>query len=171
MIHLDRSSPLFRLLLTLLITTSLTHARVPPILQKTLSHKSYTSGWCGLHVRQVNHPTCHHFNHDDCSRMNVTMTLFDASQTLLANETATLTYDGVNNHSVNSVLPHAVEFTQLAVMDGISTVMGSGDFFNRWPMRMRYGDVEWRNDEKKRCEYGKWENLVDNRDFDCGFAC
>ena len=33
------------------------------------------------------------------------------------------------------------------------------------------GNGTWRNDERPRCNIGKWQNYLENRDFDCGFSC
>ena len=135
----------------------------------------YTPGWCGLHVRQTYFPTCLHFAHTNCTRINSTITLYDASQRLLASANTTLTYDGTSTFSLFSALPFPLVFRQLGIVDGVNQALGSWNARNYWPMWMAYGadkDGEgWRNDEVPRCKFGEWEGFLRNRDFDCGFAC
>jgi len=144
----------------------------------------YTPGTCHIHVRQTYHPTCQHFNHHDCTRINSTISLSSSSSSsppaLLATANTTLTYDGITTFSLSSVLPYPVTFTQLAIVQGVHQELGSRNRKNYWPMQMGYGKgekggeeegKEWRNDDEGMCKWGEWEGFLVNRDFDCWFDC
>ena len=137
---------------------------------------AYAPGWCGLHVRQTLWNSCMFFNHKDCVRVNHTLTLFDGGQRELARADAMLTFDGVATFLLDSALPFPVNVTQLGVISGIDLTPGSPTIGNFWPVEMTYagvasGNKTWRNDDVGHCKVGRWQNYLENRDFDCGFSC
>ena len=139
---------------------------------------AYHPGWCGIHVRQVFWNTCLGRNHADCIRINHTISIYDGAQTRLASANTTLTWDGKNTFSLNSSLPFPVTFKQLDVADGINFPHKGYNMYNMWPVIMGYegadggmGKRSWRNDDETVCKFGMWENVNQNRDFDCGFSC
>ena len=90
--------------------------------------------------------------------------------------TIPLTFDGQATVLLQSALPFPVNITQLGVITGDDLTPGSATIGNFWPVQMGYkgetsGNGTWRNDEVPRCRYGKWQNYLENRDFDCGFGC
>jgi hypothetical protein len=172
--HTTKLSPTSSKPASTLPTSSPTPTAPPP--------PPYTPGTCHIHVRQTYHPTCQHFNHHDCTRINSTISLSDASSppTLLATANTTLTYDGINTFSLASALPYPVTFAQLAIVQGVHQELSSRNRKNYWPMRMGYGKgtgedgrkgQEWRNDDERMCRWGEWEGFLVNRDFDCWFDC
>ena len=138
----------------------------------TANQLLYTSGWCGLHVRQAYSYTCMRFNSKGCVSIISAITIFDAAQKLIGSANITLTHDTTNTYSLVSVLPHPVMFTQLGVLEGVVFTKKTKPWeTNMWPMKMNYGGREWRNDDVGACKSGAWEHLNENRDFDCGFVC
>ncbi|MCJ1248877.1 hypothetical protein MMC30_006098 [Trapelia coarctata] len=138
---------------------------------------TYKPGTCSFHVRQTYFPTCMHFNHHDCTRINSTVHLYDSACTLLTTANTTLTYDGQNKFSLSSALPYPLAFTQLGITQGSNQAMNSKNRKNYWPMLIAYAGAEggkgkeWRNDDEGMCKWGEWEGFLVNRDFDCWFAC